>query len=461
MLKWETRVLLGVGLLFGAALLAWEPPCITYDGPSHFYRTVQVASGGFRPVIRSETDVGGQIPSRDSQFLNALWTGYWSRHDFGHWADWQQVARDALPATGASHQSFTNCAIYSPLNYGFQALGFRIAAACTPSPLIGERLACLANLVGFLGLMALAIEWLPSGGGAIVVLATSPVALTQAAAVSADPINFALPVMLVAGIASLRMAAGAQRGRALVCLGLIPLVVLLKPVNGALVLAAAWIPIRHFGSRARKWISLGIAGGIAVAAWWWWNHPYLQIDLPRFFDPAAPSSRQIKDWFRANPARFLPALSQTFRFTIWDQWPGAFGAVGGWISPAAQAALVPLSLLCLVGASAGSLGARRRPDFPWIGALIGQAAAFTALLALVLWLTYAQVGEPTSPVFGHAAVPWLGGRYLEAAYLMVALAFGEGIARWVPRVTRHALWAGLAANAWFLVLLLEPLARHS
>ena len=452
-LKVESWIAIAFVAFFGGGCLLLVPPLITYDGPGHFYRSVQVSEGTLRPDKASAVDVGGTVPKRYGSFVDVLWNSYWEKHNFGNRRYWAALSRETAPDGGRRRIAFTNIAIYSPENYVFQALGIRCGKAFSRSPLLAERLAGVCNLLGYLLIIVLALEAMPFFERTLLLVATSPLLIVQAASVSADGINFALPALLLAFVARFRFVGpNGLRSSVWGVLLLAFAVAQLKPLSLCFSGIVILIPAEAFGGFWKKSLVLGTLAVAVVASWWWWNHPYFDVDLPRFFDSRNHSSALTKAWFLKNPLRFLPALKDSLAHETWGEWTAFFGSVGGWITAGAikyQAALSVVLLLSIL-----ACGSSKGPVDPvWAGSLLLQALVLFCGTALVLWLSYATVGE--------RKVPYLGGRYLFLVYFVFLLSVAEFTKRFLPAWTSKCLWPGLAANAAFLVFLLGGLGART
>lgn len=439
-----------LGVVFGGAALVIVPPLVTFDAPGHYYRGLQTERFEFRPTRYSSAGLGGRLPERYVIFGETLWQTHWGKRDFGNLHAWRELSARAAQAHGRRTIEFTNIAVYSPANYTFQGISMGLAALASPSPLLSHIAGCCGNLLGYLLCVVLALERAPRFERGILLFASCPLLLIQAASPSADAINFCVPLLALTSVWRLREQAGiASRAALLVPLALGVFMAWLKPTTIVLLLCLAFIPVRHFGTTAKKWLVLGGVATLAAACWWWWNHPYFDLEMARWFEPQRPSAAVMRAWFREQPAHFLPALAHALRVYWWQQWPFAFGNVGGWVDADLQRCVLPLSLalgVALLGCDSGE----RHRDWTWAGGILLQSMAFFTLTALTLWLAY---GTP-----GATVVPGLSGRYLFFVYLGLALAWAE-VTRGVFRPWRRPfLWLGLGANATWLTILLVATA---
>ncbi len=449
-LSLESRLALLFGALFGLPAVLLVPPVATFDGPSHYFRALQVAEGRMRPEHYSDTAVGGALPRSHVDFVNALWRSYWADRNLGTLTAWSALARETQGHPGSTRVEFTNTAVYSPANYAFQAAGMRVASWVSPSPLAAHRAACLGNLAGYLALVVAALELLPRFRWGALILATCPLSVIQAASVSADAVNFAVPLLVLAGAWRLRdgPARAPAAGLALV-LSAGFVTALLKPTALASLACIALIPGLHFGSRRAKVACLGAFLACALAAWFAWNRANANVDVARWFDPAHPPFSEQKASFLANPLRFARPFGYFLTRDLAAQWPHMFADVGGWIPPGLHRALFWLSLVLLPGlASCGSW--EGRSDWAWAGTMALQSLAVLFLTALALWVSMGTVG------MDH--VPGLTGRYLPFVATGLAAAGAEAWHGGLPRLRRGLSWAALAANGAGLTAILASIA---
>jgi hypothetical protein len=442
----ESKLLLVLGLAFGLLAVVLVPPAITYDGPSHFFRALQVSEGTVRSTAFSERAVGGLLPTGQVEYVNGLWFAYWGQHHFGTLPEWAGRSRQVAGHRERERVEFTNTAVYSPLNYLFPALGMRVAAAFSPSPLLASRLGCLGNLLGYLALVVLAVERIPRYRAGLLLLSTCPLLLIQAASLSTDAINHALPALLLAWVWAVRVQAPVRPRRDLAIIVLLCLLVaLLKPTALVTLACLPWLPTARFGSVRAKAAFLAATFLGALAVWFLWNRANLTVDVAGWFDGSRLPASAQKEWFLRDPRRFGPPFLHLLRYNLLPQWPHLFADVGGWIPDRLYLALDALSFLFL-GTLVLAPGWDGKPDWSWAAGMVAQAAATLVLLALTLWLAFG-----TQDV---AWVPGLVGRYLTVVVLGLGIAVAEVWHRGITRIRRGLFWLGLAANTAGLAAIL-------
>ena len=180
-------------LAFGLPAVFVVPPIVTFDGPGHFYRAIQIGRGELRAQAISENHIGGRFGDGDVSFVDSLWMSYWRRRDFGTMGRWSALSDSSRCARGARAADLTNIAIQSPLNHLAQATGMRLASAFGAGPLGRSRAGCLLNLAAYLAVVVASLRTLPDFRRGVLLIATSPLLVIQAASLSHDAINFSIP----------------------------------------------------------------------------------------------------------------------------------------------------------------------------------------------------------------------------------------------------------------------------
>jgi uncharacterized membrane protein len=455
LLRTESWLALLFGLLFGVPAVVFVPPVVTFDGPSHYGRALQVSLGQMRAERFSERAAGGMLPRRHFDFLNTLlWNYYWKPHpEYLDRRQWEAVSSQDERVPGSIPVEFTNTAIYSPVNYVFQAIGMRLAAALSPSPLLANWMGCLFNLAGYLLLVVLAIECSPRFHRGILLLASSPLLVIQASSLSADAINFTLPLLVLAWTWRLVVRDVGHPARelaAVLALGL--LVTLLKPVLFAMLLCLLLIPARTFGGGFSKAAGLAAYFLLVAGVWFAWNRANLDIDVARWYHSERPPMSVQRQWFLENPLRFVRPLLFTLGNDLAGQWPHFYGDPGAWVSGAAYRVNAALSLVFLAG-FLGCAPSGEAPSRFWALGMLAVAFALILVTALTLWLAFGTVGMEYIPGFV--------GRYLFVPVLALGMAWAEMFRFSFGRVKDLLFWTALAANAAGLIAIVVPVAMRT
>jgi uncharacterized membrane protein len=432
----------------GIPAVWFVPPVVTFDGPSHFRRAQQVSEGRMTSERFSERAAGGDLPAGSCEFVDRLWNSYWGKRDFMNRREWARISDETASLTGTRRVEFTNTAVYSPVNYIFQALGIRLAGLAAHSPLFETRMASGFNLAGYLLLVVLAIELTPHFQRGFLLIATSPLMVVQAASVSADAINFALPLLFVAWTWRLVAAVGPPLRRDLAGVLLLALpIALLKPTAVAVLFCLLSVPTGQFGSPLRRMGCLAATFLCAGALWLAWNRPNMQLDVARWFRPDHPAMAVQRQLFLEDPFRYVRALGHFLHDEFVPQWAHFYAEVGGWVSEGAAAGAMLLFPVFLAGFIGGSRW-EGPTNLSWIAATTVAAAASIFMIGLTLWLSFGSAEVVT--------VPGFGGRYLAVAGLLAGIAWSECLHRGLPRARSFFFAAGLFANAAGLGVILAP-----
>jgi uncharacterized membrane protein len=452
-LRIESRLAILIGVLFGIPAVIFVPPVATFDGPNHYLRALQVSEGQMRAERFSERAVGGILPRSHADFVNSmLWNYYWrAGADFMRRGQWQDLSSQEARVAGSRPVEFTNTAIYSPVNYAFQSTGMRLAAVLSPEPLLACRMGCLFNLAGYLLLVMLAIECTPRFQQGILLLATCPLLMTQAFSLSADAINFALPLLLFAWTWRLRFQDVKHpfgELAAVFSLGL--LVTLLKPTLFVTLGCLVLVPARYFGgSRFAKAASLSLFSLVAAGVWFAWNRAYVDVDVARWFDPGRPAMAVQEHWFIGNPLRFAGPFLYLVTHDLAGLWPHLYGDPGSWISRDIYRFNAALSVIFLAG-FLGCASWNERPSRAWAAGMLIISSALVLTTGLTLWLTFGAVGM--------GFIPGFVGRYLFVPVLGVGMAWAEFSHHGFLKTRKVLFWSALAANAVGLAAIVVPVA---
>jgi uncharacterized membrane protein len=434
----EGRLMLVVGLLVGIAAVFFEPPAVTFDGPSHYFRVLQISRGQIRSDRFSELAMGGDLPKGHIEFINTLWNSYWGAGNFGTISSWRALAAKCQTETTLQRVQFTNTAFYSPVNYLFQVVGMVAARFVTNSPLTMHQAACFMNVVAYVAVLVVAIELMPRFRRGLLLLVTTPFILFQAASMNGDAINVSLPMLVLALAWRLRVVqvARPRLGLALVlAIGLI--VDLLKPASFATLFCLLLVPTRCFGSIRTRVVVMGLYGCCVAALWIAWNRPYLDLDVARWFVPSMPPASIQKVRFLEDPMSFLGPFAHLVRYDLGDQWLFLYCYVGGWIPWNLFLNLRWFSNIGLAGIAL-SCNWREDLDRPWAFGMFLQAFVSLFVIAYAMWLGFASL-DPTKIIY-------LNGRYLFTFFGCLGISFAELFHRGFTRVRSALFWAALVAN---------------
>ncbi|MBV6632272.1 MAG: DUF2142 domain-containing protein [Alphaproteobacteria bacterium] len=429
---WQVSVFVVLALMFGLTYLAVLPPLNTPDGRAHALRIAQLASGQFLPDRLDDGRYGGELSERFVAYADARVTGQPE-------PDWRSIPPDAVRQV-----DFSNAAAFTPLAHLPQAAGMALASLFSEAPEVLVMGARFGNLLVFTLLGALAVYLMPFGRVTLALVLLLPFSFSQAATVSADALNLAMPMVFLALIMRWTGLPALSMQRYLMLAGFAVALGLLKQTTPAFALALICLyrPLGG-GPKALVMIGLPVLGGLTVALMWSAAYPFLPGEyFNRGADPAAQLATVL-----AQPTHLFAVVADTIMDRFWIYWHSAMGLFppvpGGdvlnWV-PFGLALLVLVNLL-VVALVDGPVrpGPRRGAALITIGALIcgGIIAAF--------WLAFTAPGE--------TIIRGVQGRYLTPAYGVIALGLTLLFTRrgWFP-VLRYLLAAecllAYAATLW-------------
>lgn len=400
--------------LVGGLALAIAVPAL--DGPDevyHWQRALQISEGQLLAARRGgQNHYGGEIGAAAVDFAR------WANRHFERGSAF--TLRDAQAAGGSRSEgrtsaSFPSTASFAPLAYLPQAAGIAVArglGASTFAQLVAGR---IANLLAYLALMAAAVRLAPMGQRVLLAVALTAPALHLAATVSGDPMNFALPALLIAWCLRLRLDPAARLTRASrIGLGLLILsLALLKPLF-LLLAAIVWlVPERHFGGRRARASFLGWTLGAALLLSIAWNAAY--PFLPGKYWGTGANPKAAIAGILAEPVAALGYFLHSLADKLPIMWLDGWGRLGGYPPPFmvnAPQALSWAGAAALLGLALAE-GLRRR-DHTAALAMAAIAAAFTSAVFVAFWIAFTPLGAPV--------IEGVQGRYLQLAFLLAGWA---------------------------------------
>ena len=248
-LEHPEKLFIVLATFFGVLIVFFMPLFAVPDEPVHFYRAYQIG-GGHLTSLTINNSTGGYVP--DPALL---------QHRFS----------SKLPSSAIKFKKFPSSAFYSPVAYIPQAIGIDIGRLVYPSIDTLVLFGRLANLAAYIGLVWLAIKIAKHGKWVYAVAGLFPVALQEAASLSADVMNIGLGLVTIALIHRLflqnkKISRGQSIGLIFLALGL----GLTKQTNLILLLPLLFLPRGIFNSvRQKRLLIFGtlIIGILAAFIW--------------------------------------------------------------------------------------------------------------------------------------------------------------------------------------------------
>jgi uncharacterized membrane protein len=451
--------------VFGVAFALTLPPLAGADEGVHFLRAWYVSNGhafaesGHRAGDPAP-DLGAYVPSGLEHGLGTLLiNGELSRTNARK--VWSHV-RDPAPSGKNQFVDFAAAAVYPPVPYIPSAIGIRVGRLLGASPFLLVLLARLADLAAFIALVALAIRRLPSRAWILAIIALTPVAIFQAATVSADVLTTALALLVVADALALMARPVDDVPRALVVetvLVTLALALSKQPyfLAAGLLLLPAWRHRRSIGAVIGTTLA---AGGVLALAWTHWaNDHYL---APNFLPPSlgghanyANNNVQTKPqlaYLQHHPFSFFNVVGRTIGYHGVSIAHDVVVQITFWHVPGVIGVLVALGLVAVVVIDAEPLaGGRPMRAF-------GLALA-AVTVAIALFLAYVGWNALRAP-----RIDGFQGRYLLVVAAMVALfirgARGRPESETRRRIEQFSMWI-VGWSALMLLAVEFGLAWHS
>jgi uncharacterized membrane protein len=192
-------VLVLILLTFGIPMILLIPLGAGYDEEDHLVRVWEISAFSFIP---------GQIPAREMKYPKLFRDLAYRHLAVAGTIDarfWQTYGGASLDEHGYVSREINTKSVYSPALLLPQATVMRYLGMKANMPALLVFYMCrFASLISYLILVWLAIRLIPFGKWILLGLAVSPIALFQAATISADAISNGLGFLFIAG--SLRAA---------------------------------------------------------------------------------------------------------------------------------------------------------------------------------------------------------------------------------------------------------------
>jgi len=305
------------GLIFGVLVILITPPFQVPDEHNHFFRALQISQGDLIPPIKGQV-MGAFIP------VNAIITGGelasylafnpQSKQSFEKLAYFLKLS--PLPE---QKQFVKNNIVYSPLPYLPQVLGISIGKTFHLSWLKTMYLGRLNALIVWLSCVYIAIRLIPISKWLLCLLALSPMAIFQAASLSADSLIIAVCFLFISILLKIALAKKINSSQLWVLLillfNLAIFISLSKPNYAVIIFLFLLIPVNKLGSNKYGWFFLlMLLSSISTIATWSYLtrdiyatvHSWRHLPLGQIIS----SSEQFK-FVLSHPLQYLEVLINT------------------------------------------------------------------------------------------------------------------------------------------------------
>lgn len=343
-------------IIFGLLWMVILPPFQAPDEGSHFFRSYMIADGQLMCQNVNGSNAGAYIPATLKELGNAIGGGKIIFHP--EVRQDPNLIKKAFNIKVSKQKQFAvipNTCVYSPAPYIPQSLGI-IVGKIFNSPALGLfYLGRFFNLLFYIAICFIAIKIIPKFKGTLALLALTPMAIHQAASMSADGITISSSFLLIAYIFYLASREKINN-KQLILLAIIGMVVTLcKIVYFPIVWLYFIIPYKLIGSK-KKYILSGLAiCGISLftfAAW------MLLVRTVHVIFPVDPKTQL--EIILANPLAFAHKLVHTLLTQAGNYYDQFFG-VFGWLdtpmpSLLALGFLIALTISAYIGGVEDAVG---------------------------------------------------------------------------------------------------------
>jgi uncharacterized membrane protein len=294
-----------------AFLVLVTPPFQAPDEGTHFYRAYHISLGHLK-ALDFDGLVGGLLP----EGIRELFATYFMKLAF-------HPDRKVTPAeiiNGFSiklmaHKkiivAFPNTALYPPVPYFVQAGAILVTRSAELPLLAMAYSARIANATLYVIITALAIRIIPVSKWMLFVIAMSPMALFQAASISADVTTYCMGFLFIAYILRTALVPEINIGwRCLIAVFALSFMILsCKNSYFPMILLYFIIPRSKFGSQTRYFIISAVYFTFCFICAFYWSFSVRNLLVPT---PGADPGRQF-GWLLSHPSEYLSIVFFTFK----------------------------------------------------------------------------------------------------------------------------------------------------
>lgn len=303
-----------LGLIYGIAFLILVPPFQVPDEYEHFYKAWDVGNGNFIPEKIGDK-AGVSIPESvkimtdnvyqewkyfvlNNQKMDMGYLLNFSLHGYNNANVFVDISKYAVIT-------------YSPLPYLASALSIDVGKAFDLSPLVLVYLGRLGNLILWLFIVYLAIRITPVFKWGFLAISLMPMALFQAASLSADVLAISLSFLTIAIFLKLALDENIKKittKHILILISISLLLGLAKLPYIMLILLFFLIPSKKFDNKKSMFMIFGLMFLLAVLIIALWNFMVNGLYMP--LDPGISLKDQLF-YILMHPLDFVQALLNT------------------------------------------------------------------------------------------------------------------------------------------------------
>lgn len=408
-----------IAAIFGVAFILITPPFEAPDEPVHFFRAYQISEGNLS-VDKIGNTYGGELPQSIAETITKTYdqTGVAFHPDIKYSVS---STRNTLHIhnTHKNHLfDFSTTAYYSPISYIPQAVGIGVTRLMNAPPIISLYFGRLCNLAAWIALFYLAIRLMPYRKWAVVFIGLLPMALFQAASMSADVMAIGLLAVTLALI--LRFASSTTRLTSKQLIALTTLLTLLALSKQVMFLFAGLVlllPKGLFKSQRLALASKAILITVPLLLFAIWSMHVKGITFSSSVNGIDPT--QQERYVLHNPFEYLNVLFNTYFYSWSDGIVKSFIGNFGWVdAPLADTIVVPayVALFLVIAASTGKTK-------QWLS---GNQKILLGLIAIVYLLAVSTaLYAYSTPVAFKIVVGLVGRYYIPVALLLIPILTGN------------------------------------
>ena len=393
------------GAALGSAYALILPPLQAPDEVGHFHRAFMISQGHW--IAEMFAPVPAQVPR-----LRTIYPEQLEKTTRITTGEYGALASIALQESPESPIGFTGACLYPPAPYVAPAAVLNIARRFHAPVIDLMYLGRFANLGVYLVLVYFALRMMPGQRVLLFLLALMPMALHQAASLSADSFTIAISFLLCAYI--FKLAFGDERPITTRQCCVVTAMILAIALSKFVVWFAALLlllPASKFRNGRQRWLFVGLELALAVmvaGGWQLLNHENLM------HNESWLTSRDIHDGMNVQFAIHHPLLVlQSFWPTlINDSMPRQFIGTFGWLAVNLPVWYV-LGYAVLLGVAALTTGFHLRMTRVQ-RLVIGAVAVLGTAAILIGVFTYCAPRSYLDDSInkGISALPGVQGRYL-------------------------------------------------
>lgn len=423
------RFFIACALSFGFLFIIITPPFQAPDEPVHFFRSYQISTFNFR-VDKIGANAGGFLPTTLEDTVTLTTTNpsiYFTpnlKYSLGK-------TKEALSIPASSGETrfyeFSTTAYYSPISYLPQSTGIFLGRILQAPPVLMMYLGRLCNLIAWIVLFVLAIKLMPRKKWAVVFIGLIPMALFQAASLSADVMAIGLFAVTLAWVLNLvdnpkqRLS---NRQWALFLL-LLAALALSKQIMFVFLPLILLLPATLFATKKKEYLTKAGLILIPVILFAGWMLLVRNVDFITSANGINP--KEQTSFILHNPHSYLNVIWNTYFFTWGDEITRSFIGNFGWVDAPLSGGVVVIGyILAFLVLVANPDKAKKA----WLTSrqkllLVGVGLVYLAGVTTALYTYFTPVGF-------KIVIGLVGRYYLPIALLCVPLLYSS----WLLITTR-------------------------